>query len=714
MLGAVLGLDAVGTCLALASLIFAGPLAGQADLGTALFLSATLISTLMLAGLGGFRGALGIAQDTSIAVIAPAVAIAAGHASRIGRDPLATGLAVIGLCTILTGLCLYLVGRLGLGRFARLMPYPVAVGFLAGSGWLLTYAALSLMAPDARGGLALGAALVSADHLAVTLPSIAFAVTVLAAQRHLGALPALLGSLLLAGAGFYLWLELAGPGMAEARALGWLPDLGGAAGSPLLRRDILAAISWSALQGALPAMGVVMLISLSGVALNTSGAELAMKADIDFERELRVTGLGNIAIGAFGGLVSYLSAGSTIMAHRLGMGGRMLTTGYCGVVLLGVVLARPLVASVPVFLSAGLLLYIGLSMVKDWLIDSRGRLSAQDWAVVAAIVGVTMWQGMLVAVAVGLVIALVIFVVSYARVPILRRSLSRPAPRSNVDRSPEEARVLRDGGDRIGWAPLQGYLFFGTVERLVGEIRARSGRGGGPGWLILDFTLVSGMDSSATAMLEKLAYLAEGVGQRLILCCLAPELRQGIDRWDPGFLTRGTVLCTPSRDQALEWAEDALIAATDTRAIVTQGFRTFLQAYVPDIARRQKLEDLFVPLTLEPGEVLIQQGDGTRDIFVVDSGRLSVFLRTGPDGALRLRSMTAGAVLGEIATYLDLPRQADVVADLPSRVWRLPGGRLEEVERTDPATAMWLHALMARALADKVTRANLQLESFAG
>ena len=75
--GAVLGVDAIGHCVALATLCFAGPLVNGLGLATASFLAATALVTLVLVAASAFPNAIGIAQDTSIAVLAPAAALAA-------------------------------------------------------------------------------------------------------------------------------------------------------------------------------------------------------------------------------------------------------------------------------------------------------------------------------------------------------------------------------------------------------------------------------------------------------------------------------------------------------------------------------------------------------------------------------------------------------------------------------------------------------------
>ena len=79
VLGVILGMDAAGHCLAIATLCFSGALASGLGLATGAFLLGSAIITIALVLFSGFRVVLGIAQDTSIAILAPAV-IAVGVA----------------------------------------------------------------------------------------------------------------------------------------------------------------------------------------------------------------------------------------------------------------------------------------------------------------------------------------------------------------------------------------------------------------------------------------------------------------------------------------------------------------------------------------------------------------------------------------------------------------------------------------------------------
>ncbi|MBK6465675.1 MAG: hypothetical protein IPL38_03940 [Rhodobacter sp.] len=155
--GAVLGVDAVGHCLALATIFFTGALSAGLGLATAVFLMSSLCATLALFAFSQFRPALGIAQDTSVAILAPAVGIAALGASGPPQAQVATAFAAIGISAVLSGLAFWLAGRLRLGRLLRMFPYPVAAGFLASSGFLLVYSAIVILT-GARSYAAIGAA----------------------------------------------------------------------------------------------------------------------------------------------------------------------------------------------------------------------------------------------------------------------------------------------------------------------------------------------------------------------------------------------------------------------------------------------------------------------------------------------------------------------------------------------------------------------------
>ena len=109
------------------------------------------------------------------------------------------------------------------------------------------------------------------------------------------------------------------------------------------------------------------------------------------------------------------------------------------------------------------------------------------------------------------------------------------------------------------------------------------------------------------------------------------------------------------------------------------------------------------------GEALIRQGDVSRDLFYIERGSVTVILTLADGEHVRLRTMGAGTVVGEIAAYLERPRSASVVADDETLAVLLTGAALAEMRERDCGAAALLHAFMARQLAAKLVTATQEV-----
>ena len=105
---------------------------------------------------------------------------------------------------------------------------------------------------------------------------------------------------------------------------------------------------------------------------------------------------------------------------------------------------------------------------------------------------------------------------------------------------------------------------------------------------------------------------------------------------------------------------------------------------------------------MSAGTLVIRQGDRPDDVFLLESGRLRVEMATHDGHRLRLRTMRAGVVVGEVALYTGAPRTADVVAETSSTILRQSRASLERMQRADPALAADVHRWFAEVLADRL------------
>src|SRR5690606_32232211 len=96
---------------------------------------------------------------------------------------------------------------------------------------------------------------------------------------------------------------------------------------------------------------------------------------------------------------------------------------------------------------------------------------------------------------------------------------------SNVDRPPQQRRLLEDRGSEVLVLRLQGFIFFGTANSVLQQVRRRaeSRETGRLGFVVLDFRRVTGLDSSAAFSLSRCMQLAEKHGFQLVLTQLSDE-----------------------------------------------------------------------------------------------------------------------------------------------------------------------------------------------
>ncbi len=709
LVGMIFGVDAAGHCLAMATICFGGALAAGLGLATGLFLFGSLVATLFLFRFSRLKVALAVSQDTTISILAPAVILAATAVTGPMQAQLATAFAVIGASALLSGLTFWVIGRLGLGRLVRMFPFPVAAGFLASSGYLLVYASLTILTGQ-TGLTAIAAAAGDPTVQLGLIPTLVMALAMVLSIRFVGGTLPVIVIIFLFMAGFYLISYFLGLDHGQLVDLGLLPPVG-VAESGSFSFAMFGMIDWVAVASVAPTIVAVVFLNLLGLLLNISGVELATRADIDENRELRVAGGANIVNGACGGLTAYLQGGASIILFKLGVHQGAVILGYGAVILLATFMAPALVAVVPTFIPAAMLMFIGFSMLEDWLFGTYWRLTGRDWLIVLAIVLATAFVGVMAAIGIGLVLALLSFVYALIRLPVIRISTTAARRRSIRDRSMVQSEALRREGHRVRILHLQGPLFFGLVEQMTSHLRAILTEEPAVHSVIIDFTEVYHFDSSACAAIDKLSYLLQSRGIAAHLTGVSPSLRAVFSRWGLSMDGLGHTASPaafqiwPQLDVAIEHCENMLLA--EVGALAEE----------PDIAqllfklghRHRRTADLIALMdqrAIAKGKVLITAADTMGDVFIVVSGRLGVHLPNDNGGSVRVRAMGPGAIVGEIAYMTGQPRNADVICEENATVLCLPEIKIRQIEAEDRDLAALLMSIFARSLSAKLALTN--------
>jgi sulfate permease, SulP family len=686
--GLILGLVNLLLTTALISLIYRGELAEFLSAGLGFGLVGSSILALFLALGSSFSGMYGGSQDASAAILGLSAASVAG--ALVGVAAFETVVAMIVVTSLATGLVFLAMGYLGLGDIARFVPFPVIGGLLAGTGYLIVTGAIGIL------DVGDGSDLLGLEAAGSFWPGLFLAALFFVASRRGWGSRSYLGFLIVSVAGFHLLAAIGDLSQVDAMARGWLlgpfPDGGLWPGSLI---EPLAGADWGLVAGEAAGLVTILLIVPITLLLYLSALEVETRSDVDVNRELRTTGWGNVAAGALGAPPGYMYFSDTAITSRL-VGARRGPAVVAALAMLTVVAFASFVLELlPLFVIGGLLLFVGAEFLYEWLWASRRRMSRIDFALLVAILVVIAAVGFLPGVAVGLVAAVALFVVRYSRIDVIKHSVTGGDQQSNIERALEDAEYLQSRGGATLILELQGFIFFGTANQISTRVKTSLESSPDLIFLLFDFRRVSGIDSSAVVIFERIATLARDHGVVLVLTGLGDT---HIGQFGDLISERvGASVVHTDLDHGLAWCEDRLLE----------------QGRVGETVPRTLPDDLAVDLnpylshrTLAAGETLMRQGDSTPGILLISSGQATVRLDVADGESVRLRTLLGGTVLGEISLYRDEPCTATVVTDTVCEVLHLTPERFEDLCRDDPEVAARLHRFVARTLAGRVSHAN--------
>jgi SulP family sulfate permease len=712
--GVVAAMLIITVSVAFATLIFSGNLSGYVPNGIGFLLFGAVIFAVLTAVFSSFQAVIANPQDSPAAIMA-LVAVAVADQMRAAPDKMfITVVAALTLSTCATGIIFLALGFFKQGNLVRYVPYPVIGGFLAGTGLLLVQGAISVMAEVSVSPSQLDA-FTHVDTIVKWLPGLIFAVLLLVLLRRYSHFLLVPGMLIGAVAVFYVVLLVSGTSISDAKDAGWLmnafPKTQSGLWRPLSPAD-WGKVDWTVLGGQIGDLAAVTVVSVIALLLNATGLELATEQDADLNRELKAAGLSNVVAGLGGGLVGYHGLGPSALSYRMGARGRLPGFFLALLCAVAILVGGSLLSYFPKTVLGGLLLLLGLDFLVTWLYDAWFKLPLADYLIVVLIMVVINVVGFLEGIGVGIVVAGVLFVLSYSRIGVVKHRLSGAAFRSNVVRPPLHTLLLDEQGDWTCIFKLQGFLFFGTANGLLDRVRARLHEPPPPHYIVLDFRLVSGLDSSAALSFAKMRQLAAAHHLTLCFCQLTPSIQAQLSR--EVFQGEDDPICHvfADLDHAAEWCENDTLHTLQSSGIVLDLMplkERLARALTPD--RAGILMQYLERQEVDQGYVLMRQGDPPRGLFFVESGQVTVQLERENAAPLRLRKMSAGTIVGEMGMYLNQPASASVIADLPATLYYLSADALQRLTQEHPETASAFHGYMARFLAERLAQTTRTLQA---
>lgn len=710
--GGTVGVVMIIYSLSFAAVVFSGPL----KLGLTQGLAAALLGAAVAGGLyavfSSIKGAIAAPDTPVIAVLG---LMAAGMAATLGDQadtPRAVALVLIAVAftTVLVALFGLLLGSFKVGNLMRFVPYPVAGGFLMASGLLLVDGGYRVVVGASISEVRLNAGPLR-DQLLPLSGAVLFAAVLFVIRIRFRASPVatplLFAFCLAAGQAALSIFEVS---TTQAAADGWfLAVRSDVSVTWPWRLGALEPHDWRLLLDHVPEILAAAAVSAIAVVVNSTGLEIYRKSEVRLDQEYRATGIGNAVSAALGGMPSSFSLNRTVLNEELGSKTRLsalLSAAICAVALgFGVEIIR----IVPTPMVGGLLVFLGALATWNTVKRLPPRQSWADYLLTAAIALLIIFVGYIEGFVIGIVAACLTFAVSYSQVGIVKQRLSRATYSSKVQYAKRSAEVLESHGDTIQILRLQGYIFFGTANRLFELVRRLIAEGKGQlASLILDCQLVTGIEASATMSFLKLRHLCDKHRVTLEICAMRPRIARTLIA--EGVVDRsGDRRAYASLDEALEEAERVILARYPAAAPTPPSLTDWLAQEVGSADAVAPVMSWLERREFAVGDLLTQQGGPADEIFLIESGKVSVVVTDHGGAELRLRTMTSCTVLGEIGFFGARPRTATVRAETPTVAYRLTRAALHEMQRRDPHAALTLHRLVINTLADRLDFANAEL-----
>lgn len=478
------GIVALPLCLALGVVSGLGPEAG---------IYGAIVGGILAAVFGG--------TPTMITgPTAPMTLVVVGMVASSQQPDGTVNLGQVALIIALAGGLQILLGVLRLGGYVRYIPYPVIAGFMSGIGVIII---LQQLFPIA--GMAAPSSdpwhIVSQLHLlptGIVWPVALLGLGTLAITRFLPkvttAIPASLVALVVVTA-VSIVLAIDAPRIGDIPA--GLPSFVMPSFDPAQLGFIASAAIQLAVLGSIDTL------------LSSLLADSMTRTRHDSNRELIGQGIGNIGAAVVGGLPGAGASIRTVVNIKAG-GHTRLSGVIHGLFLVAVLFGlAALVRHIPTAVLAGILVAAGLGCIDYRALSHIRKIPRSDAVVMILVLLITVFYGLIAAVAIGLIIASLVFVKKVADISEQQTTIESLADQPWAD----ELDIPADERDRLLVKHIEGPMFFGFARGFAdAAARAEDGR-----LLVLRMERVSYIDQSGAYALHDALVDLTSRGTRVLI-----------------------------------------------------------------------------------------------------------------------------------------------------------------------------------------------------
>ena len=723
LMGAVLGaVVTLPLSMGLGVLAFApfGPELASRGVLAALYAAAFLGLVAMLVGA---RGVAIYAPRSLVAfMIASVTADLYLHADWLPRDP-DTIAAAIFLLLALAGAFQLIFGLARLAKVVKFIPTPVMAGFQNSASLVIMFSQLHVILGLAKRP-ALSewpAALAQARPLSVLVAAATLVLVFQAGRITRRVPPLVLG--LVGGTIIYHVLRVAGLGSMLGPTLGHIPVAipDGHEIGQIIGVTVLPGFA-AALPGiVLGALSIAVVSSLD-VLISAKIIENLTGRRGNGTQELISAGSANLVTPLLGGISGSISLATTTTAIRGGATNSLALLAHGTLFLLLIPLIASVIGFLPRVVIAALVFYAGYQLFDRWTLDLLKRVVhrktvnwrsiALDLVVIGVVAAVALSGEIMVAVLLGVTVAVVVFMLRMSR-SVIRRERYANAVHSRRARDAADEALLASRGKEILALELEGPLFFASAELLHNRIDAAISNG--VRYVILDMSRVSELDSTGARILLQAHERLKAAKCRMVLCGTEKRAELSALVADHGIAEALTAeRMFPDLDHALERCEDHLLeTCRETAASIEHDLERLDIVRDMAAADLEALRDALVRREYAAGHCVFSQGEDGNALYVIARGAASAWLRDPESGERRLITFSQGTFFGEMALLDRERRSATVIADEPLVCYVLDRASFERLVASHPGVGIAILSNLGRELSQRMRRTNRTLAELA-
>mmetsp|Transcript_3778 Transcript_3778/g.5864 ORF Transcript_3778/g.5864 Transcript_3778/m.5864 type:complete len:872 (+) Transcript_3778:121-2736(+) len=712
------------------------------SIGIQMFLFSTVICQLVMTIQSEFPCAMGMMMVENIPFMHTIAQIVISYQGQ-GIESFSTVLVAFALSSILVGVFFYILGALKLGNSVYFFPRHVIVGCIGGVGVFVMQTGLEVSVGRPWTWTRQAVSAFSSPSLYPLWVSSLGCELLLRALMALFRLPLLPPFyFVLIPPVFYGVIFALGIPVESMHRDGWFFESSEPTDFQLMWTLIdFETVQWGVIVKLVPTMIALTVFSLMHVPINIPSLGISTKINADMNKELKAHGISNILSGIGGGLQNYLCYSNSLLYFKCNGGGRI--SGLLLTLLTGVFffVGPSIVHFVPRCMAGCLLIHVGIDLFSEAVFDSYGAFDIFEYGSILIITATMTAYGMTAGLGAGVVLAALTFTSQMSKhTAPLRGQMSALTVRSNARRSREMSALLDVYSKRIHIMQLQGNLFFGNATTLSEEIVQKLQESNGGIWcLILDFTLVLGIDSSAVETIASLPLICKRHGVKVCFArgsnigfpceaALSDRLEKGHSELSsharspiksaysitiPGNTTLSVSYVDPSTpvhisndlNAALKWCENQVTirVAPHLNPIDPLRDRPHIRSKPPELHQLyflctrdeevdiDRLMSYFSPENTYPaGSTLWHQGESSTSAILIVEGIVISILE---DEAGTTEEIGCGHLLGEYGLINNKPRASTLVAKVDTTVMTLRKREFKLMEKKDARLAYMLSKL---------------------